>query len=510
MFWQDVKTVSLLVYMTDFIIFIIAARHAILQRLAPARVGGRKGAPLLAALEMRMSRQLKTACLAAWFLSLLLAPLLPAHAEPLPPDVTIETYGAWPTGYPTAMVWAPDGRLFVNTKEGWVYQMAVGGGAATVWLDLSGVVLSAVEHGLVGIVFDPLYATQPYVYLYYSVENEGVISNRLVRFTEANGAATAPLVLLDVPRTGSDLNCAWHHGGNLHFGPDGYLYVTIGDYGCNGGHSQNLATPKGKMLRLDVRPPFLAEPNAARPAPNPLCDAAQAAGPVDRRVWACGLRNSWDFTFDSVTNFAFATENGPGCNDEINWILAGHNYGWPYSATSYFDCVALPRPYEEPIYVHPDPIGIVGITLFNSTTIPAWRHHLIWCANRDYAMYHAPFASARFDAPAPGSAVVVDGVTCPTDLSVGPDGRLYYLEFGAVSVLSNQGCLLPWDFDQNQVVDVFDVQQAADLWGNTWPDSGYSMHLDNNFDGANDVLDVQETAVHWGDACGGVAHPLEQ
>lgn len=165
MFWQDVKTVSLLVYMTDFIIFIIAARHAILQRLAPARVGGRKGAPLLAALEMRMSRQLKTACLAAWFLSLLLAPLLPAHAEPLPPDVTIETYGAWPTGYPTAMVWAPDGRLFVNTKEGWVYQMAVGGGAATVWLDLSGVVLSAVEHGLVGIVFDPLYATQPYVYL---------------------------------------------------------------------------------------------------------------------------------------------------------------------------------------------------------------------------------------------------------------------------------------------------------------------------------------------------------
>ena len=268
------------------------------------------------------------------------------------------------------MVWAPDGRLFVNTKEGWVYQMAVGGGAATVWLDLSGVVLSAVEHGLVGIVFDPLYATQPYVYLYYSVENEGVISNRLVRFTEANGAATAPLVLLDVPRTDSDLNCDWHHGGNLHFGPDGYLYVTIGDYGCNGGHSQNLATPKGKMLRLDVRPPFLAEPNAARPAPNPLCDAAQAAGPIDRRVWACGLRNSWDFTFDSVTNFAFATENGPGCNDEINWILAGHNYGWPYSATSYFDCVALPRPYEEPIYVHPDPIGIVGITLFNSTTIP--------------------------------------------------------------------------------------------------------------------------------------------
>ena len=108
-----------------------------------------------------MGRQLQTVWLVGWLLCLLLTPLLPAHAEPLPPDVTIETYGTWPTGYPTAMAWAPDGRLFVNTKEGRVYQVAVGGGAATVWLDLSAVVVTSVEHGLIGIAFDPLYATQP-------------------------------------------------------------------------------------------------------------------------------------------------------------------------------------------------------------------------------------------------------------------------------------------------------------------------------------------------------------
>ena len=456
---------------------------------------------------MKLEYRPKRIVLAAWLLCLLLMPLPPVHAEPLPPDIVIETYGTWPTGYPTVMTWAPDGRLLINTKEGWVYQIAAGGGAATVWLDLSGVVYSAVEHGLIGSEFDPLYASQPYVYLYYTMEtagtvkNQSVISNRLVRYTEVNGAPTEPLVLLDVPRTPAELDCAWHNGGNLHFGPDGFLYLTIGDYGCNGGNAQNPTIPKGKMLRLDVRPPFLAQPNAARFAPNPLCEATQTSGAVDRRAWACGLRNAWDFAFDSVTSFLFATENGPGCNDEINWILAGRNYGWPYSATSYFDCVALPRPYEEPIYIHADPIGIVGITLFNSTTIPAWRHHLVWCANRDYTMYHAPFASSRFDALTLGSAQAVDGVTCPTDLSIGPDGRLYYLEFGDVQVLSNQGCHLPWDFDHNRMVDVLDVQQAADLWGNTWPDAGYDIGLDNNFDGANDVLDVQETAVHWGDAC---------
>lgn len=446
----------------------------------------------------------------AWFVGVLLCefamlPPLPAHAEPLPPDVSIEIYGTWASGYPTAMAWAPDGRLFVNTKEGIVYQIAVGGGAATVWLDLSAIVVTSIEHGLIGITFDPLYPAQPFVYLYYTVQTDGVISNRLVRYSEVNGAAQDPLILLDIPRTGVDLNCGWHHGGNLHFGPDGFLYITIGDYGCDGGNSQSLATPKGKMLRLDVNPPFLAEPNAARAANNPICYVAQPGRVVDPRVWACGLRNSWDFTFDSVTNFVFATENGPGCNDEINWMLGGSNYGWPRSATSYYDCVTLPRPYEEPIYTFPTPIGIVGVLLFNSTTIPAWRHHLVWCGNRDYTMYHAPFATGSFNSLTADSAIPVDGVDCPTDLSLGPDGRLYYLEFGVVNVLTNHGCLLPWDFDQSQVVDVLDVQVAAEAWGNTWPDDGYDVSLDNNFDGANDVLDVQETSLHWGDACPGSA-----
>ncbi|QLQ05186.1 MAG: PQQ-dependent sugar dehydrogenase [Anaerolineae bacterium] len=85
------------------------------------------------------------------------------------------------------------------------------------------------------------------------------------------------------------------------------------------------------------------------------CVTYATVGPPDGRLYACGLRNPFDFTFDSVTGYLFATENGPGCNDEVNLVLSGANYGWPYSAAGYYDCQSLPAPYTEPIYVYPGP-----------------------------------------------------------------------------------------------------------------------------------------------------------
>ncbi len=183
---------------------------------------------------------------------------LPAAAEPLPPGVSVDVYATYDSGYPTAMAWAPDGGLAVSTKEGRLYRVPPGGGEASLWLDLAGIVFTDGEQGLIGVAFDPLYPAEPYVYVYYTTRIDDVISNRVVRFPE------------DVP-------CAWHVAGNLHFDAQGYLYVTIGDYGCNAGNAQGRHTPKGKVLRLNVRSPYRAQPNAARGAPGNMPAARQPA-----------------------------------------------------------------------------------------------------------------------------------------------------------------------------------------------------------------------------------------
>ncbi len=427
---------------------------------------------------------------------------LSAAAESLPPDVTVDPYATYDGGYPTAMAWAPDGRLAVSTKEGRLYRVPPGGGEASVWLDLTGLVFTDGEQGLIGVTFDPLYPAEPYVYIYYTTRIDDVISNRVVRYRELAGQLVDGFVLLDVPRIAEDVPCAWHVAGNLHFDARGYLYVTIGDYGCNAGNAQGRHTPKGKVLRLNVRPPFRSQPNAARGAPgNMPCETFATVGPPDNRVYACGFRNPFDFTFDSVTGFLFATDNGPGCNDEVNLVQSGANYGWPHSASSYYDCRSLPPPYTEPIYVYPLPVGIAGIELFNSHTIPAWRHHLLWCANTTNTLFHAPFATTAFDSLAPGTAMPVEGVSCPTDLSIGPDGRLYLLGFGVVRVLTNHACVLPWDLDDSGHVDVRDVQGMVERWGLQWWDGSYDTRYDLNFDGEIDAVDVQDVSSHWGASC---------
>ncbi len=447
---------------------------------------------------MRLRCALRGIALFVWLLA-----TLPAAAEPLPPDVSVDVYATTGSGYPTAMAWAPDGRLVVSTKEGRLYSVPPGGGSAFLWLDLTEVVFTVGEQGLIGVAFDPLYPTEPYLYLYHTIQIADVISNRVVRYRDLAGQLVDPFVLLDVPRLPEEVACSWHVAGNLHFDARGYLYVTIGDYGCNAGNAQGRHTPKGKVLRLNVRPPYRPEPNAARGAPgNMPCVTYATVGPPDGRLYACGLRNPFDFTFDSVTGYLFATENGPGCNDEVNLVLSGANYGWPYSAAGYYDCQSLPAPYTEPIYVYPEPIAITGIELFNSHTLPVWRHHLLWCANRTNTLYHAPFATAAFDTLAPGSAVPVEGVACPTDLSLGPDGRLYVLGFGVVRVLTNQACVLPWDLDDNGIVDVGDVQRMVGLWGLAWWDAGYDTRYDMNFDGELDAVDVQVVSHHWAERCG--------
>ncbi|MEP6694939.1 MAG: PQQ-dependent sugar dehydrogenase [Chloroflexota bacterium] len=217
---------------------------------------------------------------------------------------------------PWAVALAPDGRLFVTERPGRVrvVRMGPGGGlAARPWATLPARANPDAERGLLGIALDPDFARTGFVYLYYSYAGAGGATlNRLVRMHDTNGAGTDETILLDnIPGSSN------HDGGRIAFGPDGKLYVATGD-GEQQARAQDRSSLGGKILRL--------EKDGSVPADNPF-----AGSPV----YSLGHRNVQGLAFQPDTGVLFETEHGPSgffpacCQDEVNRIEAGANYGWP-------------------------------------------------------------------------------------------------------------------------------------------------------------------------------------
>src|SRR5438477_10978536 len=172
---------------------------------------------------------------------------LPATAANLPSGFTETQFGSNLSGSPTAMAFAPDGRLFVCQQGGQLRVIKNGLLLSTPFVSLT--VDSSGERGLLGIAFDPNFATNNYVYLYYTVPTSP-IHNRVSRFTAAGDTAApgSQAVILELNNLTSATN---HNGGALHFGPDGELYVGVGE-NANGANSQTLSNLLGKMLRINA------------------------------------------------------------------------------------------------------------------------------------------------------------------------------------------------------------------------------------------------------------------
>jgi glucose/arabinose dehydrogenase len=173
-------------------------------------------------------------------------------------------------------------------------------------------VLTAGEQGLLGLALHPSFPQSPYLYAYASRDVNGA-RNHILRITISNGVGVSSQVILDDP--GITPN---HNGGRIKFGPDGNLYAAIGDHSssANAQIVNGNANLAGKVLRMT--------PTGGVPADNPILGSL---------VWARGIRNSFGFAFDPVTNGLWLTDNGPSCNDEVNRILRGGNYGWGSGAT---------------------------------------------------------------------------------------------------------------------------------------------------------------------------------
>ena len=231
-----------------------------------------------------------------------------ANAATLPPGFTERLVVSGLTN-PTAMAFAPDGRLFVCLQAGQIRVIKDGALLHDPFLTLT--VNSVGERGVLGIAFDPAFNSNQHVYIYYTATSPEV-HNRVSRFT-ANGDVVAPgseLVLIDLnvePLSGASN----HNGGAIHFGQDGKLYVAIGDNGV-GANSQSLNTRLGKVLRLNA--------DGTIPSDNPFFGTATG---VNRAIWALGLRNPFTFAVQPGSGRIFINDVGQSVWEEINDGVAG-------------------------------------------------------------------------------------------------------------------------------------------------------------------------------------------
>jgi len=290
---------------------------------------------------------------------------------------------------PVQAVQAPgdDRHLYVLEQAGRVMRLDLtkpDAAEAEVWMDIREQVNSAGnELGLLSIVFDPKFAETHQFFLYYTANKP--LRSELTRFDVAPATGMPVLksakVFLEVKQPYSN-----HNGGTVLFGPDGMLYLSLGDGGAANdphGNSQNMAALLGKIIRIDVRRSEGGEPYAI-PADNPFVDNPKAAP----EIWATGLRNVWRMSFDRKTGQLYAGDVGQNAYEEVDLIVKGGNYGWnPREGLHAFDKGkpgTAGAAYLDPIaeYPHDQGVSVTGGFVYRGGKWPSLQGVYLYA---DYA-----------------------------------------------------------------------------------------------------------------------------
>jgi glucose/arabinose dehydrogenase len=246
----------------------------------------------------------RTAVIAA-LVAALAAMLVPASAGALPRGTHVQLFVGG-LNFPVDIAYVPNSHtLFFtekNTGNIWVVVNHTLLPQACVRLP----VLNDGERGALGLVVDPHFRTNHYLYVYFT--NRSPVENRVVRFTvTANRCVSPKVIIRGIPSVSG-----YHNGGQLLF-VGTKLFVTVGE-GHTAGNAQYLGTRLGKILRYN--------PNGTIPSDNPVFLGRRSA------IWSYGHRNGFGLALRGYTGQVFETENGPNCDDEVNRILRAHNYGW--------------------------------------------------------------------------------------------------------------------------------------------------------------------------------------
>lgn len=309
---------------------------------------------------------------------------------------------------PTLMTFMPDGRILVAQQNGKIKVVKNGAVLDTPFLSLN--VESNSDRGILGIALDPAFAVNHYVYVYYHRATptiHGVIS----RFV-ANGDVGVPASETVLYQMDSLNFTGVHTGGVMQFGPDGKLYVSVGDDARGNVVSQSLTSDLGKFLRINS--------DGSIPTDNPFF--AQASGKY-RSIWAIGLRNPYSWSF-SATGRMLINEVGLATWEELNEGVAGGNYGWPAVEGIGHD----PR-FIDPVYayLHGSGPNEGCATIGGDFADPGGSGFPASYDGRYFFSDHCNGWIKTYD-PTTGSVQdFATGIAAPTHLQFGPDGSLYYV-----------------------------------------------------------------------------------
>ena len=268
-----------------------------------------------------------------------------------------------------------DSRLFVVEQTGTIRIIQDGQLLPDPFLDVSDRITNqGTEQGLLGLAFHPEYASNGAFYIYYT-DTEGTVTVSRFTVTDDPNVADPASEVVQLTQAEPYPN---HNGGAILFGPDGYLYLGVGDGGSAGdpqGNGQNLGTWLGKVLRIDPDPAAAAGATQyAIPADNPFVDTPDALP----EIWADGLRNPWRVSFDMATGDLWIADVGQDQWEEVDHAPAGspggENYGWSIREGAHCfkaescDTEGLTDPVVE--YSHSEGVSVTGGYVYHGTALP--------------------------------------------------------------------------------------------------------------------------------------------
>ena len=299
---------------------------------------------------------------------------------------------------PWALAFTPDGRILVTERAGRIRVVQDGALLQAPFATVEAASVS--ESGLMGMALHPDFAANGHLFVCYTYRGDGGrLVNRVARLTDVDGVGTDHHVILDgIP------GASRHDGCGLGFGPDGKLYVTMGD-AVEPQRAQDLDSLSGKVLRLD--------PDGGTPEDNPFPGSA---------VYTYGHRNPQGLDWHPDTGDLFITDHGPASDDEVNILEAGQNYGWPVALGMVGD-----SRYVDPILAFTPTLALSGAAFYDGDTLPeGWKGNFIFATLRSAHLHRVVLQAPDFRTVESHQRLFEGRFGRLRAVAMSPDGHLYF------------------------------------------------------------------------------------